>query len=103
MAGTFSSPPERESSGASKQYPLSKIAAYFSFGRAGSFSGKKQRGENVAREVAITVGQNVRVPAVLPIYRCKAITIDHVGTEPIALSHFLVKFASFGEFSSFLF
>ena len=57
MASTFSSPPERESSGASKQYPLSKIAAYFSFGRAGSFSGKKQRGENVAREVAITVGQ----------------------------------------------
>jgi hypothetical protein len=47
MASTFSSPPERESSGASKQYPLSKIAAYFSFGRAGSFSGKKQRGENV--------------------------------------------------------
>ena len=60
MASTFSSPPERESSGASKQYPLRKIAAYFSFGRAGSFSGKKQRGENVAREVAITVGQNLR-------------------------------------------
>ena len=70
MASTFSSPPESESSGASKQYPLSKIAAYFSFGRAGSFSGKKQRGENVARGVAIT-WTNVRVPAVLPIYRCK--------------------------------
>jgi hypothetical protein len=72
MASTFSSPPERESSGASKQYPLSKIAAYFTFGRTGSFSGKKQRGENVVREVAIPVGQNARAPTVLPIYRCKA-------------------------------
>jgi hypothetical protein len=57
MARTFSSPPERESSGASKQYALRKIAAYFSFGRADSFSGKKQHRENVACEVAITVGQ----------------------------------------------
>ena len=69
MASTFSSPPERESSGASKQYPLSKIAAYFSFGRAGSFSGKKQRGENVARGVAITLDKRARTSclAYLPL------------------------------------
>ena len=57
----------------------------------------------MAREVAITVGQKCAHQLSCLFTVVRRITIDHVGTEPIEQSHFLIKFASFGEFSSFLF